>query len=134
MTNQLNYFFNLLNLFLLFLYFIFLNIGLIKKEFEFLLVTLLSINLIIKFYKWYNNKITKKRNLDIVIGNLFYDERFIKFTIFVLSILIPIYMIVQKDSIIIDIFIEKLSFLLVFILSLVGFYLEFFILERKANK
>ena len=134
MTNQLNYFFNLLNLFLLFLYFIFLNIGLIKKEFEFLLVTLLSINLIIKFYKWYNNKITKKRNLDIVIGNLFYDERFIKFTIFVLSILIPIYMIVRKVSIIIDIFIEKLSFLLVFIFAVLGFYLEFFILENKSNK
>ena len=43
-------------------------------------------------------------------------------------------MIIQKDILIIDPFIEKLSFLLVMIFSLIGFYIEFFILERKIKK
>tara|TARA_Y100001970_G_C13527260_1_gene505915 strand:+ start:304 stop:450 length:147 start_codon:yes stop_codon:yes gene_type:complete len=46
----------------------------------------------------------------------------------------PIYMIVQKDSLIIDLFVQKLSFFMVFVLSLIGFYLEFFTLESKSNK
>ena len=43
-------------------------------------------------------------------------------------------MIFQKDILVIDLFIEKFSFLLVFIFSLIGFYLEFFVLESKSNK
>ncbi len=128
---RLNYFINLLNLFLIFIYFILININLIKKEFEFLLISLIIINLIIKLYNWYNFKIIKKQYLNTIINNIFFNDRFTKLTIFILSIAIPIYMIFQKDSLIIDLFIEKLSFLLVFIFSLIGFYLEFFILESK---
>ena len=43
-------------------------------------------------------------------------------------------MIFQKDNLVIDLLIEKLSFLLVFIFAVLGFYLEFFILENKSNK
>ena len=43
-------------------------------------------------------------------------------------------MIFQKENLVIDLFVVKLSFLLVFIFSIVGFYLEFFVLESKIEK
>ena len=131
---QLNYLINLLNLFLIFIYFILLNINLIKKEYEFLLIALILINLIIKLYNWYNFNIRKKQYISIYINNIFFDDRLIKLNILVLSILIPVYMIFQKDSLVTDFFIEKMSFFFVFIFSLIGFYLEFFILESKSSK
>ncbi len=130
MIYRYNYYINLLNLFLIFIYFIFINIETVKKEFEYLLVSLILINLSIKLYNWYYSNITKKQNLNIILFNY----SFIRLSIFILSIVIPIYMIYQKDSLVINVFIEKVSFLLVFVCSLIGFYLEFFILESKSNK
>ena len=134
MMMRLNYYINLLNLFLIFIYFIFININLLRKEFEYILISLILINLSIKFYNWYNFNITKRKNLHIIINNIFFNDRFTRLSIFIFSIVTPIYMILQKDSLVIDLFIEKLSFLLVFIFVLLGFYLEFFILESKSNK
>ncbi len=131
MMISLNYLINLLNLSLIFIYFIFINIELVNKEFEYLLISLIVINLSIKLYSW---NITSKKNLHITFKNNFFNVRLTRLSIFIFSIVTPIYMIVQKDSLAIDLFIEKLSFLLVFIFSFVGFYLEFFILERKSNK
>ena len=134
MISGLNYFINLTNLFLLFSYFIFINLDLVKKEYEILIIFIIAINLIIKLYNWYNFNISKKQNLDFIINSIFYNDRFIKLNILVFSILIPIYMILQRESLIINLFIEKLSFLLVFLFALFGFYLEFFILESKTDK
>ena len=131
---RLNYFINLLNLFLIFAYFVFLNIDIINKEFKYLLISLIAINLLIKLYIWYNYKITRKQNLNIFINNIFFDDRFTKLSIFILSIATPIYMIFQKENLVVDLFVAKFSFLLVIIFSLIGFYLEFFILESKPNK
>ena len=134
MIQRYNFFLNLLNLFLILIYFIFLNIILIKKEFEYILISLIIINSILKLINFYNFEILKKTNLNNLINNIFYNDRYTKFSVFILSTVIPIYMIIQKDILIIDPFIEKLSFLLVMIFSLIGFYIEFFILERKIKK
>ncbi len=134
MMTRLNYFVNLINLFLIFIYFIFINIEKVIKEFEYVLISLIIINLSTKLYNWYNFNITKKRNLYLIIDNIFFNYKFTRLSVFILSIVTPIYMIIQKDSLVIDLFIEKLSFLLVFIFSVVGFYLEFFILESKSDK
>ena len=134
MMTRLNYFVNLINLFLIFIYFIFINIEKVIKEFEYVLISLIIINLSTKLYNWYNFNITKKRNLYLIIDNIFFNYKFTRLSVFILSIVTPIYMIIQKDSLVIDLFIEKLSFLLVFIFSLIGFYLEFFILEIKSDK
>ena len=134
MIIRLNYFINLLNLFLIFIYFIFINIDLVKKEFEYLLISLIIINLLIKLYIWNYLRVIKKQYSHIIINNIFFNNKFVKLSILVFSILTPVYMIFQKDSLIIDFFIEKLTFLLVFIFSVIGFYLEFFILENKSKK
>ena len=134
MILRLNYIISLLNLFLILIYFVLLNIKILSKEFGFLLIILISINLLIKLYNWYNFSFSKKQYLNVFINCIFFSDKFTKFSVVIFSIVIPIYMILQKDSLIIDVFIERLSFLLVFIFSIVGFYLEFFILESKTDK
>ena len=134
MMLRLNFIINLLNLFFILIFFIFLNKDLLNKEFEYLLIFLIIINLLIKLYNWYNFSFSKKQYLNIIINNIFFSDRFLKFSIIIFSIVTPVYMILQKDSLVIDMFIEKLSFLLVFIFSILGFYLEFFILESKIDK
>ena len=134
MMLRLNYILNLINLFLILIYFIFFNINILKKQFEYLLISLIIINLVTKLYNWHVFKISKKQDLNIILNNIFFNNNFTKLSILILSIVTPIYMILQKDSLIIDILIERLSFLLVFIFSLIGFYLEFFILESKHKK
>ena len=134
MMKDINYFINLLNLFLIFIYFIFINVELVNNEFKYLLTFLILLNLSIKFYNWYNFNTSKKKNINIIIDSFFFNERFTRLNIMIFSIIIPVFMIFQKDSLVIDILIEKISFLFVFIFSLIGFYLEFFILESKLNK
>ena len=134
MMVRLNYFINLINLFLIFIYFIFINIGQIKIEFEYLLILLIITNLSVKLYNWYYFKIVMKKNIYIFINNVLLNEKFTQLSILIFSIIIPIYMIFQKDNLVIDLLIKKLSFLLVFIFAVLGFYLEFFILENKSKK
>ena len=134
MMVRLNYFINLINLFLIFIYFIFINIGQIKIEFEYLLILLIITNLSLKLYNWYYFKIVMKKNIYVFINNVLLNEKFTQLSILIFSIIIPIYMIFQKDNLVIDLLIKKLSFLLVFIFAVLGFYLEFFILENKSNK
>ena len=131
---RLNYLINSLNIFLIFSYFIFMNIDIVRKEFEYLLVFFIVINLFIKLYNWLSYNIKKKQHLNFILNYIFFNDTFIKVSILIFSIITPIYMIFQKDSLVIDLIIEKLSFLLVFIFSLIGFYLEFFILESTSNK
>ena len=134
MMKDINYFINLLNLFLIFIYFIFINVELVINEFKYLLTFFILSNLSIKFYNWYNFNTSKKKNINIIIDSFFFNERFTRLNILIFSIIIPVFMIFQKDSLVIDVLIKKISFLLVFIFSLIGFYLEFFILESKLNK
>ena len=134
MISRFNYIINILNLFLILLYFVLLNTDINKKIFEFSLITLVMLNFILKLINWHNFNLVVKKNINIFVNNIFYNDKFTKLKILILSIIIPAYMIVQKDELIIDEFIEKLSFCFVFIFSLIGFYLEFFIFERKSNK
>ena len=130
----LNYFINLLNLFLIFLYFIFINTNFLLTELELSLIFLIILNFVMKLYNWYYYKNLKVINLKAILKKIFFNENFTKISIFILSILIPIYMIWQRESLIIDLFVEKLSFFIVFVFSLVGFYIEFFILESQRKK
>ena len=134
MMLRLNYIISLLNLFLILIFFLFINNDLLNRKFGYLLIFLILINLLIKLYNWYNFSFSKKQHLNIFINNIFFSDKFTKFSIIIFSIVVPIYMILQKDNLIIDYFIEKLSFILVFIFSIIGFYLEFFILESKTDK
>ncbi len=120
---------NLLIIVCLFIYFIFLTIDFNLKNIEYFLILIIVINSFNKIYIWSNFRVFIKKDLNKIFKDILFNDSFAKLSILILSTVIPIYMLMQKDILVVDILIEKVSFLLVSILALIGFYLEFYILE-----
>ena len=134
MITILNFSINLLIIVCLFIYFFFTIIDLSFKNIEYFLILFISINLINKIYIWSNCKVFIRENLNKIFKYILFNVSFAKLSIIILSTVIPIYMLMQKDKLVVDILIEKASFLFVSLFALIGFYLEFFILEvRKTD-
>ena len=129
MISILNFLINLLIIFCLFIYFIFTTIEFNLKNIEYFLILIIVINSFNKIYIWSNFKVLIKKDLNKTFKDILFNDSFAKLSIVILSTVIPIYMLIQKDILVIDILIEKASFLLVSIFALIGFYLEFYILE-----
>ena len=113
----------------LFVYFIFTTIDFNLKNIEYFLILIIVINSFNKIYIWSNFRVFIKKNLNKIFTDILFNDLFAKLSIIILSTVIPIYMLIQKDILVVDILIEKASFLLVSIFALIGFYLEFYILE-----
>jgi len=134
MITILNFLINLLIIVCLFIYFFFTTIDLRLRSIEYFLIFFTVINLINKIYIWSNFKVFIKKDLNKIFKHILFNVSFAKLSIIILSTVIPIYMLIQKDKLVVDILIEKASFLLVSLFALIGFYLEFFILEvRKTD-
>ena len=131
MISIFNFSINLLIVVCLFIYFIFTTIDFSLKNIEYLLILIIVINSFNKIYIWSNFRVFIKKNLNKIFKDILFNDSFAKLSIIILSAVIPIYMLVQKDILVVDILIEKASFLLVSIFALIGFYLEFYILEVK---
>ena len=129
MISIFNFSINLLIVVCLFIYFIFTTIDFNLKNIEYFLILLIVINSFNKIYIWSNFRVFIKKNLYKIFKDILFNDSFAKLSIIILSTVIPIYMLLQKDILVIDILIEKASFLLVSIFALIGFYLEFYILE-----
>ncbi len=129
MISIFNFATNLLIVVCLFIYFIFTTIDFNLKNIEYLLILIIIVNSFNKIYIWSNFRVFIKKDLNKIFINILFNDSFAKLSIIILSTVIPIYMLLQKDILVIDILIEKASFLLVSIFALVGFYLEFYILE-----
>tara|TARA_S200000501_G_scaffold52324_1_gene42462 strand:- start:209 stop:616 length:408 start_codon:yes stop_codon:yes gene_type:complete len=129
MISIFNFSINLLIVICLFIYFIFITIDFNLKNIEYFLILTIVINLFNKLYIWSNFRIFIKKDLNKVFREILFNILFTKLSIIILSTVIPIYMLIQKDILVVDILIEKLSFLLVSFFALIGFYLEFFILK-----
>ena len=77
--------------------------------------------LLIKLFYWYNiNKSSQKDNL-------------LRFSFVVLTYLLPIYMIVQEPTLIINITILKISYLIIFIFAFIGILIERHLLINIAK-
>ena len=124
-----NYSINLLIVVCLFIYFIFTTIDFNLENIEYFLILIIVINSFNKIYIWSNFRVFIKKDLNKIFKDILFNDSFAKLSIIILSTVIPIYMLMQKDILVIDILIEKASFLLVSIFALIGFYLEFYILE-----
>mgnify|MGYP001176022904 CR=1 FL=1 len=134
MITNLNFLINLLIIVCLFIYFFFTTIDLSLRNIEYFLILFIVINLINKIYIWSNFTVFIKKDLNKKFKQILFNVSFTKLSIIILSTVIPIYMLIQKDKLVVDILIEKASFLLVSLFALIGFYLEFFILEvRKTD-
>ena len=130
----LNFLINLLIIVCLFIYFFFTTIDLSLRNIEYFLILFIVINLINKIYIWSNYIVFIKKDINKIFKHILFNVSFSKLSIIILSTVIPIYMLIQKDKLVVDILIEKASFLLVSLFALIGFYLEFFILEvRKTD-
>ena len=124
-----NFSINFLIIVCLFIYFIFTAIDFNLNNVEFFLILIIVINSFNKIYIWSNFRVFIKKDLNKIFKDILFNDSFAKLSIIILSTVIPIYMLMQKDILVIDILIEKASFLLVSIFALIGFYLEFYILE-----
>ena len=129
MISIFNFTINLLIVVCLFIYFIFTTIDFNLKNIEYFLILIIVINSFNKIYIWSNFRVFIKKDLNKIFKDILFNDTFAKLSIIILSTLIPIYMLMQKDMLEVDILIEKASFLLVSIFALIGFYLEFYILE-----
>ena len=131
MISIFNFSINLLIVVCLFIYFIFTTIGFNLENIEYFLILIIVINSFNKIYIWSNFRVFIKKDLNKIFKDILFNDSFAKLSIIILSTVIPIYMLMQKDILVVDILIEKASFLLVSIFALIGFYLEFYILELK---
>ena len=129
MISIFNFSINLLIVVCLFIYFIFTTIDFNLKNIEYFLILIIVINSFNKIYIWSNFRVFIKKDLNKTFKDILFNDSFAKLSIIILSTVIPIYMLMQKDILVVDILIEKASFLLVSIFALIGFYLEFYILE-----
>ena len=129
MISIFNFSINLLIVVCLFIYFIFTTIEFNLKNIEYFLILLIVINSFNKIYIWSNFRVFFKKDLNKIFKDILFNDLFAKVSIIILSTAIPIYMLLQKDILVVDILIEKVSFLLVSFFALIGFYLEFYILE-----
>ena len=129
MISIFNFSINLLIIVCLFIYFIFTTIDFNLKNIEYFLILVIVINSFNKIYIWSNFRVFIKKDLNKIFKDILFNDSFAKLCIIILSTVIPIYMLMQKDILVVDILIEKASFLLVSIFALIGFYLEFYILE-----
>ena len=129
MISIFNFSINLLIVVCLLIYFIFTTIGFNLENIEYFLILIIVINSFNKIYIWSNFRVFIKKDLNKIFKGILFNDTFAKLSIIILSTVIPIYMLMQKDMLVVDILIEKASFLLVSIFALIGFYLEFYILE-----
>ena len=129
MISIFNFSINLLIVVCLFIYFIFTTIEFNLKNIEYFLILIIVINLFNKIYIWSNFRVFIKKDLNKIFKDILFNDSFAKLSIIILSTVIPIYMLMQKDILVVDILIEKASFLLVSIFALIAFYFEFYILE-----
>ena len=129
MISIFNFSINLLIVVCLFIYFIFTTVDINLKNIEYFLILIIVINSFNKIYIWSNFRVFIKKDLRKIFKDILFNESFAKLSIIILSTVVPIYMLMQKDILVVDILIEKASFLLVSIFALIGFYLEFYILE-----
>ena len=134
MISIFNFLINLLIIVCLFIYFIFTTIEFNLKNIEYFLILLIVINSFNKIYIWSNFRVFIKKDLNKIFKDILFNDSFAKLIIIILSTIIPIYMLIQKDILVVDILIQKASFFLVSFFALIGFYLEFYILEvTKIN-
>ena len=87
-------------------------------------IFILSVCLLIKLLYWYNISKSSER------------ENLLRFSFLVLTYFLPIYMIIQEPTLIIDITILKISFLIIFIFAFIGILIErhLFFIKKKIEE
>ena len=87
-------------------------------------IFILSVCLLIKLLYWYNISKSSER------------ENLLRFSFLVLTYFLPIYMIIQEPTLIIDMTILKISYLITLIFAFIGILIEryLFIMKERINE
>jgi len=97
MISIFNFSINLLIVVCLFIYFIFTTIGFNLENIEYFLILIIVINSFNKIYIWSNFRVFIKKDLNKIFKDILFNDSFAKLSIVILSTVIPIYMLMQKD-------------------------------------
>ena len=93
-------------------------------DFDYLLqitIFILSGCLLLKLFYWYNiGKSSKRENL-------------LRFSFIVLTYFLPIYMIIQEPTLIIDLTILKISYVIIFTFAFIGILIERYLFAMKEK-
>ena len=84
-------------------------------------IFILSGCLLLKLFYWYN------------IGKSSERENLLRFSFIVLTYFLPIYMIIQEPTLIIDLTILKISYLIIFTFAFIGIFIERYLLVMKEK-
>jgi len=122
--NFKQYFITIIGMFFLTMYYV---SSFFEIDFDYLFyitIFVLSGCLLIKLLYWYN------------IGKNSERESFLRFSFLILTYFLPIYMIIQEPTLIIDITILKISYLIIFIFAFIGMLIEryLFIIKEKIKE
>jgi hypothetical protein len=87
-------------------------------------IFVLSGCLLLKLFYWYNISKSSER------------ENLLRFSFIVLTYFLPIYMIIQEPTLIIDITILKISYLIIFTFAFIGILIEryLFVMKEKIKE
>ena len=84
-------------------------------------IFILSGCLLLKLFYWYNiNKSSERENL-------------LRFSFIVLTYFLPIYMIIQEPTLIIDLTILKISYVIIFTFAFIGMFIERYLFTIKEK-
>ncbi len=84
-------------------------------------IFILSGCLLLKLFYWYN------------IGKSSERENLLRFSFIVLTYFLPIYMIIQEPTLIIDITILKISYVIIFTFAFIGILIERYLFAMKEK-
>ena len=93
-------------------------------DFDYLLqitIFILSACLLLKLFYWYN------------IGKSSERENLLRFSFIVLTYFLPIYMIIQEPTLIIDLTILKISYVIIFTFAFIGILIERYLFAKKEK-
>ena len=121
MKNFKQYFITYIGMGLLALYYV---SRFFEIDFDYLLqitIFILSGCLLLKLFYWYN------------IGKSSERENLLRFSFIVLTYFLPIYMIIQEPTLIIDLTILKISYVIIFTFAFIGMLIERYLFAMKEK-
>ena len=121
MKNFKQYFITYIGMGLLTLYYV---SRFFEIDFDYLLqitIFILSGCLLLKLFYWYN------------IGKSSERENLLRFSFIVLTYFLPIYMIIQEPTLIIDLTILKISYVIIFTFAFIGILIERYLFAMKEK-
>ena len=121
MKNFKQYFITYIGMVLLALYYV---SRFFEIDFDYLFqitIFILSGCLLLKLFYWYN------------IGKSSERENLLRFSFIVLTYFLPIYMIIQEPTLIIDLTILKISYVIIFTFAFIGILIERYLFTMKEK-